>query len=72
MVSGVGELLGRLDKVTSLPVFGRKIGELLEGVGVVSIEHFRQLWIEHLEKVGITREVGRGIIGLAVKMNGRE
>ena len=39
MASGVGELLGRLDKVTSLPVFGRKIGELLEGVGVVSIEH---------------------------------
>ena len=24
-----------------------------------------------MEKVGITREVGRGIIGLAVKMNGR-
>ena len=47
---GMVELFGRLVKVTSLPGVGRKMGELLEGVGVASIDQLRQLGIEQLEK----------------------
>ena len=36
--------------MTSLPGVGRKMGELLEGVGVASIDQLRQLGIEQLEK----------------------
>jgi hypothetical protein len=42
------------------PPWGRLEDGGVVGVDrVVSIEHFRQLGIEHLEKVGITREIGR-------------
>jgi len=76
--AGVGELLGRLNKVTSIPGVGRKMGELLEEAGVISIDQLKLVGIEMLEKAGIAKETGRGIIGLAwgrddapVKMSGK-
>ena len=62
---GVEELLTRLDRVTNLPGVGRKTGVLLGEVDVVTLDDLRRVKLETLESVGISREVGRGIIGLA-------
>ena len=53
-------MFGRMDKLAaSLPAWvGRKVGEMLEGGGVVSMEQLRQVQIEQLENVGITGGVG--------------
>jgi len=76
--AGVEDLLGKLEKVTSLPGIGRKMGEILKEMEVVTLDDLRRVRLESLESAGIAREIGRGIIGLAwgrdhtpVKMSGK-
>jgi len=76
--AGVEDLLGKLDKVTSLPGVGRKMGEILKELEVVTVDDLRRVRLESLESAGIARDIGLGIIGLAwgrdhtpVKMSGK-